>query len=156
MLVRNHFKLCQRVLKTQKSLKQHMLLRHAEPLHDCEKCDFSFPSKKELNKHMKSAHMKFQCNSCNLTFKTRSRLCTHLQAAHLEEPTLKRKTMFGPRPRVELNDQFEWEHNDERFSCDTCSKIFRSKESFLNHCNMLNHDPKLMTSFKMPRYKKYM
>merc|ERR1712179_507387 len=27
---------CQRVLKTQKSLKQHMLLRHAEPLHDCE------------------------------------------------------------------------------------------------------------------------
>ena len=145
---------CKRVVKSQKSLKQHMMIRHPEPVHACVKCDSSYPSKKELGKHMKSAHFKFQCKSCHLTFKTKLRLHTHLEAGHLHKPTFEEKNMIGPRSKNKLIDQFKWEHDDARFYCGTCLKIFRTNKSFMKHCNILNHDPNLMTSFKMPRYKK--
>ena len=151
---------CQRVVKSQKSLKQHMMLCHPEPRHDCVKCDASFFSKNDLDKHMKSAHFKFHCKSCHLAFKTKSRLCTHLESAHRERLSLKKERLMGPSsrpsPRVELKKQLEWEHNDVRFSCDDCSKIFSSERSFMKHCDLWNHDPKRMITFKMPPCQKYM
>jgi len=151
---------CQRVVKSQKSLKQHMMLRHPEPIHECLKCDASFSSKNDLGKHMKSAHFKFHCKSCHLSFKSKSRLCTHVESAHRERSSLEIKRRIGigssSSPRVELKKQLEWEHNDIRFSCDDCSKIFRSEKSFMKHCDVWHHDPKRMTTFKMPPYYKYM
>jgi len=151
---------CERVVKSQKSLKQHMMLRHPEPIYDCLKCDASFLSKNDLDKHMKSVHFKFHCKSCHLSFKTKSRLCFHVETAHRERLSEGKELRNGAgssfSPRVELKKQLEWEHNDMRFSCDECSKIFLSKQSFMKHCDMWNHDPKRMTTFRMPPYHKFM
>jgi len=151
---------CQRAVKSQKSLKQHMMLRHPEPLHECLKCDASFLSKNGLDKHMKSVHFKFHCKSCHLIFKTKSRLCSHVEKAHRDRLSPKREIGIGigssSSPRVELKKQLEWEHNDMRFSCDDCSKIFLSEQSFMKHCDVCQHDPKRMTTFRMPPYQKFM
>jgi len=143
---------CLRVVKSQKSLKQHILLRHPEPIHDCEKCDASFLSKNNLEKHIKSAHSKFQCKFCHLAFISKKKLYSHEKTVH------KVKTAFIRHKDKTVSyipeQDMEWEDNDVRFSCNLCAKIFRSKESYLKHCDLLNHDPKLMTRFRMPPYNK--
>jgi len=147
---------CPRVVKSQKSMKQHILLSHPEPTHDCGKCDASFLRKNSLEKHIKSAHCKFQCKLCHLAYKSKIKLYSHLKTVHgMKTAFIRHKAKsLSYMPEQDMEWEQEQEHNDVRFLCNLCSKIFRSKESYMKHCDLFNHDPKLITWFRMPPHTK--
>ena len=166
---------CQRNFKSGKSLKQHIGLLHPEPSHFCSKCDSSFFKKTSLDKHMKSTHLKIQCRSCSLSFSSKLKLSRHAERSHkyyfkcskcdlkvssrrsLEEHmTVAHADFKCDECPVTLESMdilqkhLEIEHSDARFCCNICSKIFKTKVSFMKHCEITSHDPKLVTKFKMP------
>jgi len=166
---------CQRNFKSGKSLKQHIGLLHPEPTHFCSKCDSSFFKKTSLDKHMKSNHLKIQCKSCSLSFSSKLKLSRHAERFHQDYFKCS-KCDFKASSRRSLDEHMsathanfkceecpvtvesfdilekhlEVEHSDVRFCCNVCSKIFKTKVSFMKHCEITSHDPELVTKFKMP------
>jgi len=166
---------CQRNFRSGKSLKQHIGLLHPEPTHFCSKCDSSFFKKTSLDKHMKLTHLKIQCKSCSLSFSSKLKLSRHAERSHKDyfkcsKCDLKASSRLSLEEHMTaahanfkceecpvtlesldiLQKHLEIEHSDARFCCNVCSKIFKTKVSFMKHCEITSHDPKLVTKFKMP------
>ena len=67
--------MCGKTLVSNQSLKNHMLQVHemgqVKSEHKCTICEFSFPTKQQVNRHIQSVHEKmkpYQCTMCESSF----------------------------------------------------------------------------------------
>eukprot|EP00092_Neocalanus_flemingeri_P012284 GFUD01013242.1.p1 GENE.GFUD01013242.1~~GFUD01013242.1.p1 ORF type:complete len:453 (-),score=106.04 GFUD01013242.1:37-1395(-) len=148
---------CQRKLRNEKSLNQHLELLHPEPIFSCTKCEFSFYKKRSLEKHARLVHPKYRCKTCLMSFSSKAKLSCHNQIRHREShKCINCEDRFTSSEKLKAHMNVAHpesdcdEHMDLRFSCNVCYKIFKTKPAFMSHCEEMSHDPSFVTKFRMP------
>ena len=85
---------CDVILNSERMLKIHVKIHHAETVFSCNKCENSFETKWLLNQHQQNVHLvkfvtnwlqedpKFRCRQCNIVFSKQSNLKKHTESVH--------------------------------------------------------------------------
>lgn len=77
---------CGKVLASERSLRFHMTIHTGEKPHSCNDCQKSFPTRGELNKHIRIHQAKpYACGTCEKAFVRRWALELHVKALHTSE-----------------------------------------------------------------------
>ena len=95
-----------------------------EKLHSCDMCDYKTKLKFDLNKHVKSVHLKlrpFSCTTCDKTFTQKTHLLRHCKSVHLKIKNHK---------------------------CDYCEMSFSTNEQKISHITRLHDNPNGLTKQK--------
>lgn len=78
--------LCGKVLASERSLRFHKTMHTGEKPHGCDECGKSFPTKGELNKHMRIHRAKpYACATCEKAFTRKWALDLHVKALHTKD-----------------------------------------------------------------------
>nr|CAD7425084.1 unnamed protein product [Timema monikensis] len=106
---------CWKSFSSDSSLKQHFIQHKRANISICTMCVKVFPTKSKLRAHM-SSHMKEKrhlCETCGKEFKYRNAMMQHAQT-HLDD------------------------EKREKFKCDVCNTLFKSKPILKNHMALHN------------------
>ncbi|ODM90093.1 putative zinc finger protein [Orchesella cincta] len=102
-------KKCGKILNTAKSLDHHIRMKHTkETTFKCKECDFGTMYAKLLQRHVEIRHLKLaqaMCHICSRSFATQFYLTQHMMRVH----------------------------EDKRFKCTECGKLFSDPPTFARH-----------------------
>lgn len=78
--------ICGKILASERGLRFHRTMHTGEKPHSCNDCQKSFPTRGELNKHMRIHQAKpYACATCEKAFVRRWALELHVKALHTTE-----------------------------------------------------------------------
>lgn len=127
---------CKREFITADFAINHMREIHGKLLHKCETCGQEFRLKSEIDEHkishLKDGPMPFQCGTCPRGFQNFEAFQEHNKLHHM-----KKKFGCGQCGRKyddenKLNQHMAT-HQIKPFSCNKCTKMFRSNHACLRH-----------------------
>ena len=108
------------------------------PQHQCNICEKSLATAKNLRLHIRSVHEKkkpFKCNDCKKRFSQKCALKKHTKTVHEEKREFKCqhcKKKLSAKQHLE-NHILIVHEKVKSFSCDTCNRNFGTKEEFRRH-----------------------
>nr|XP_015834161.1 PREDICTED: zinc finger protein 92 isoform X44 [Tribolium castaneum] len=133
---------CHKVFFNARNLRRHSI-RHGEKKQRCSICDKTFFLASEVRKHISLRHFrktKFSCDSCNYKTTTSAVLRMHIIRMHTRDFQLRcdvcNKGFFSKKL---LKIHKEVDHENKRFICHFCSKVFKDHISWNSHVKA--HDP---------------
>ena len=102
--------------------------KHTPPVKKmCPECGLNVYN---LTNHIIGVHgdEKHECHHCQLVFKTKARLDKHVKWVHEKTPCELCGELVGNLSRHMISV-----HEDQRHTCDSCGKIFKSKDQLQKH-----------------------
>jgi len=133
--------LCDKVLSSSQSLRNHISLHTKEQYFQCQQCSKSYSARSRLNAHINYIHSKaktFQCkfSNCGKFFTRPNNLKSHL-AMHDPESALHSLvpcSICGAKyKKRNLRNHMNYYHNSKTYSCDICSRICKSLGNLEKH-----------------------
>lgn len=109
----------------------------------CTTCGRMFPVKGNLNKHIRTIHLRqrpFDCQKCGKSFAQKSVLQSHINTVHLKmRPYLCEFCGKGCSDKSNRKRHINAVHRREkRHTCDICFKKFSEKGSLKNHVSSVH------------------
>ena len=139
-----HCQFCEKDFKNAKFLKNHEEKHRTEQMatggsedHLCPSCGKSFPTRLNLDRHIKSKHQRVkdhQCPDCGKSFVDSTRLKEHrwIHTNHKPYPCAQCDKSF--RHKSHLKHHQAKEHGTSKpFECDSCHKSFCYRYELVNH-----------------------
>ena len=154
--------LCSESFPDNEDLTKHLESAHHEDLPQCHLCGGLFHFHQELTLHLKlkcqtsipvsspvsdDNNRQYKCTLCSFSASRESLLNLHLSCRHQhhqDDTTETTVTSLTPCPVCNVSIRQEHVedhircHSTEMFYCQTCNKLFGSKEKFLKHCKSCN------------------
>eukprot|EP00392_Amoebophrya_sp_AT5.2_P003835 g3840.t1 len=104
---------------------------------ECEYCDFTTLTWKEMREHTAAAHVKcYVCQFCDRSYKTSTRLAEHVRAKHTHDAdtVFPCKTCGNEYASVEaLKKHMRSAHNVKMYKCNLCDRFFSYKSTLERH-----------------------
>ncbi|XP_005091685.1 uncharacterized protein LOC101862999 [Aplysia californica] len=129
---------CGKSTKSKRQLKLHMTVHTGEKIFNCNVCHTEFSSLARLTKHKKENHSsnQFICDVCGSAYGRSQDLKTHYYRVHVKKKAEEAAALLmGTQAFTKSGKKIK------RFTCETCSKVFKTKE-------MLNYHARVHTGEK--------
>lgn len=130
-------------------INKYALKSHIDRVHNqvkkvsCDFCSKKFLTNQEKTSHMDLVHRadnssvkQHKCEFCTLTFYTAKKLKTHIERVH--ERVEKVPCKYEGCTRMftctdTMNQHYQYEHQEAKFSCKECEKVFKTKQHLHTH-----------------------
>ncbi|XP_064637008.1 uncharacterized protein LOC135493538 [Lineus longissimus] len=144
-------RVCNKICKSDSSLKSHMLL-HEEEKHHCKICDKKFRHIGSFNIHMErhKGKPRYECEVCQKRFYESCVLQNHLlvhenkRLFQCKECSKRFNTRNGLRHHCEY-------HAAPKYTCETCGMKFSQRVALKQHVAVKHSDAKTFTCEKCPK-----
>ncbi len=139
--------LCSKTYKNSINLKEHVITKHGNEEHPCEKCGKVFSSRKRKRTHEENFHIeaKFECTQCDVVSKNNSNLTKHIQVKHDPNGNLSAEFICSFEncgktfTTIRYLKNHEKSHQDRSIECPHCSKTYANPYALKSHVNRV-HD----------------
>ena len=131
-------KFCSKVFSKLSNLNRHMKVAHQGLRFQCLVCTKKFTCKESLSLHSKVFHEGLRCSTCSLLFDTRDDLTAHQDGQctgeKARQEAVKCEKCGKTYSRLSnLNRHMRMAHKGMIYSCEFCSRGYRSKDGLLEH-----------------------
>ena len=118
-----------------------------ESIINCNICQKSFPWLSDLDRHMRSVHMRekgFFCDICHISFSQNSKLSRHVKSVHEgEKPFFCDICHNSFSRKSNLSQHLKSVHEGEKpFTCDICHSSFSQKSDLSRHLKSVHEGEK--------------
>jgi len=139
---------CNRTFKQVSGLQRHLLAHQSVSPFPCNKCEKSFKSQDDLDKHDVKVHdaiTKHICLECHKKFKTKESLTIHARTHSNEEPFVCKICQKTFKYRATWKDHVARHNKSQLFSCNKCSARFSRKSRYAIHFASCSKDNFILT-----------
>ncbi|KAM3966548.1 uncharacterized protein ACR2FA_012087 [Aphomia sociella] len=148
--------ICQKVLKSKQSMRDHMHRHYNIRNYNCEDCGDTFVTSSELLNHRKTHNLekKLECHVCGYKTHTKKNLIIHLKR-HAGDKTFKcEQCEVTFYTKGDLRRHRRVHTREKPFSCPTCSQRFTHSPSLNKHMHAVHGIQYKWSDFKWKNNKR--